>query len=58
MSSNIHELFLQLVRLGVGRTERSDVADNVDWAALKALADSQGLNAVVLDGLDFLSTNT
>lgn len=68
---NNSEIFLSLVRLGIGHTDKSgfkfdfplsgrrpSVQDSgsksVDWVALKALADSQGLTAVLLDGLDAL----
>ena len=57
MTTNIHESFLRLVRLGIGHTESTEITDNVDWVALKALADNQGLNAVVLDGIDRLQLN-
>ena len=56
--TNIHELFLRLVRLGIGRTDKSGFKfqdsgfKSVDWVALKALADRQGLTALVLDGLN------
>lgn len=68
MNSDIHELFLQLVRVGIEHTgksvskffdERSDIVErqnsglkSVDWVRLKALADAQGLSAIVLDGLN------
>ena len=48
------ETFLRLVRLGIGHTDTTDITDNVDWVQLKALADAQGLSAVVLDGLNGL----
>lgn len=59
MSSALKELFLKLVRLGIGFT---DFIDNIefsrlsaeDWELVKALADQQGLTSVVLDGLDRL----
>ena len=61
MDTNIQELFLQLVRLGIGHADRagfkSQVLGSIDWAALKALAERQGLSAVVLDGIDKLNTN-
>lgn len=50
------ELFLSLVRLGVGTVNGSRLmvlgSGSVDWSALKALAERQGLSAVVLDGID------
>lgn len=52
--SESHALFLQLIRLGIGR-EESIHLNEMDWVALKALATEQGLLAVVLDGLDRLN---
>jgi len=58
MSTDIHELFLSLVRLGIGHIDKSGFKfqhsgfKSVDWVALKALADAQGLTAIVLDGLN------
>lgn len=50
---NTHELFLQLVRIGIGHAESTDLTIKVDdWIQIKALAEKQGLTAVVLDGLD------
>lgn len=57
MNTDLHESFLQLIRSGIGHTETTEITNNVDWAQLKALADKQGLSAVVLDGLDKLNTN-
>lgn len=54
METDIHKLFLQLVRQGIGHADVTDIADNVDWVALKALAARQGLKAVVLDGLNMV----
>ena len=57
MDTNIHELFLQLVRLGIGTSKDAKISKDVDWAQLKALADAQGLSAVVLEGLNTYGTN-
>lgn len=54
LSSKLKDTFLQLVRLGIGTSKNANISDDVDWAALKALADRQGLSAVVLDGLNRL----
>ena len=56
--TNTYEIFLKLVRLGIGRTDSTDFTDKVDWVRLKALADAQGLSAVVLDGLNSLPLNS
>lgn len=53
----LQESFLQLVRLGIGTSKDTAISKDIDWAGLKALADEQGLSAVVLDGLDSLNTN-
>ena len=54
--TELQEIFLQLVRLGIGtgtaQGERVTVNSSIDWQALKVLADEQGLSAVVLDGLN------
>jgi len=53
----IHSAFLQLVRLGIGTWDVNDSrlsvpdSDSDEWEKLKALADKQGLTAVVMDGL-------
>lgn len=57
MSADSHDLFLQFVRLGVGTSKDIDVPNNIDWTAIKAHADEQGLTAVVLDGINRLSSS-
>lgn len=57
MSTELHELFLHLVRLGIGHTATTEITGKVDWVALKALAERQGLSAVVLDALNTDGTN-
>ena len=53
----VHSTFLQLVRLGIGTWADNDSrlsvpdSDSDEWEKLKALADKQGLTAVVMDGL-------
>lgn len=54
---NLHESFLQLVRLGIGTSKCAKIPKDVDWYALKDLADKQGLSAVVLDALNTDGTN-
>lgn len=55
-SSETIEVFLRLVRMGIGNdfSRRTVIPDNVDWGELKALADAQGLTAIVLDGLNMV----
>ena len=45
--------FLSLLRLGTNHSVSSSLVD-VDWKALRNLADEQGLGAVVLDGIEKL----
>lgn len=45
--------FLSLVSLGIGHYSVA-LPQNVDWNELKALAERQGLSAVVLDGIEKL----
>ncbi|MBR1378988.1 MAG: nucleotidyltransferase family protein [Bacteroidaceae bacterium] len=52
MVTNLQEYFLQLVRLGIGTSNDVKIPKDIDWVALKALAERQGLTAVVLDGID------
>lgn len=54
------EAFLALVRLGIGHDYLGYLKD-IDWPAVKALADQHGLSAIVLDGIDkcqIKNTNT
>lgn len=59
MITDLHESFLQLVRLGVGTETvssfKNPVPSAINWAQLKVLADEQGLLAIVLDGIDKLN---
>ena len=48
----LKQTFLSLVRLGIGH--RSALFDVDDWEAIKALADKQGLTAIVADGIEKL----
>lgn len=54
MISELHDSFLQLVRLGIGTSKGVSVPKDLDWPQLKKLADNQGLSAVLLDGIDKL----
>lgn len=53
ISSKTCDAFLALVRLGIGH-ESYALPKEIDWTAIKALADVHGLSAVVLDGLNRL----
>ena len=57
MSSIVTEVFLKLVRLGVGNNNYKDFTrtENISeeqWEEVKSLAERQGLLAVVTDGLE------
>ena len=45
---------MALVRQGIGHESRV-LSQEIDWTAIKALADTHGLSAVVLDGLNEVS---
>lgn len=51
------KVFLQLVRLGIGKTNNVSLPDVVNWKEIKALADKQGLSAVLVDGIERLPDN-
>ncbi len=48
----LRNLFLQLVRLGIGISDGVSCLFDVDLNALMSLASQHGLSAIVLDGLD------
>lgn len=45
------ESFLQIVRLGIGHSADC-ISGEIDWANIQAIAEQQGLYAVVLDGVE------
>lgn len=45
--------FLSIVRLGIGHSVDT-ISDTVDWKIIKDLAEKQGLDAIVLDGIEKL----
>lgn len=47
------DIFLSLVRSGIGH-DTEPIPNQVNWSEIKALADRQGLSAVVLDGIERL----
>ena len=51
ISSKTFDAFLALARLGIGH-ESYVLSKEIDWTAVKALADVHGLSAIVLDGID------
>lgn len=56
ISGALKQAFLTLVRLGIGHRALF-LPDGVNWVDLQALADEQGLSAVVLDGIDKLPSD-
>lgn len=53
MAPELKQTFLSLVRQGIGNG--SAFPEVVDWQAVKALADKQGLAAIIVDGIEKLS---
>lgn len=51
---NNSEIFLSLVRFGLGNTNKVQISQNVDWEALETLAVEQGLSAILVDGIERL----
>lgn len=58
MATNLQKAFLSLVRLGIGAETVSSFkfqgSSSIDWEALQALANEQGLSAVLIDGIEKL----
>ena len=57
MTTNYHELFLQLVRLGLGCADYNldlNLNGGASWQALESIANEQGLLGVMLDGVEKL----
>lgn len=57
LNLKVNRSFLSLLRLGIGNSSPQDVSlsKEFDWEAVRALADKQGLSAVILDGIGRLS---
>lgn len=53
MDKNLQDTFLNLVRLGIGHSTTNPIKA-VDWSALQALAEKQGLVAIIVDGIEKL----
>ncbi len=50
---NTTDAFLALIRIGIGQCS-STITENIDWFAIKTIADEHGLSAIVLDSMDQL----
>ena len=59
LSLKVNRSFLSLLRLGIGNSSPQNVSlpKDFEWEAVKALADKQGLSAVILDGIEHLTGN-
>lgn len=51
------EVFLALIRLGIGH-QSSFINQPIEWTEIKALAEQQGLSAIVVDGIELLPEST
>ena len=54
---SVSETLLTLIRLGIGNQSEALIGP-VDWVSIKAIAEKQGLTAIVLDGIEKLPNNT
>lgn len=57
MSVELKDIFLQLVRLGIGTSKSAKIPKDIDWIRLREIADEQGLSAIILDALNMDDTN-
>lgn len=48
------DVFLSLVRIGIGHPLSPVCLDKIDWAQIEVLANQQGLSAIILDGVEQL----
>ena len=51
------EVFLQLVRLGIGTITKASIPETLKWNELQTLAERQGLLAIMVDGIEHLPNN-
>lgn len=54
MNSDTIEHFLRLIRLGIGTDASYYISGSIDWVAVDALAQEQGLSAILIDAVDLL----
>lgn len=45
------EVFLQLIRLGIGTSKDAKISKDIDWESVETLAERQGMLGVVYDGI-------
>ena len=48
------EVFLQLVRLGIGTFSNITISKDINWYELRSLSERQGLSAIIIDGVEKL----
>lgn len=56
MNSGLQESFIKIIRLGIGHHTEA-LCRPVDWKEMQALAERQGLAAVLVDGIEQLPDN-
>ena len=56
MISSLQESFICIIKLGIGHHAEA-LSGPVDWTEIQALAERQGLAAVLVDGIEFLPDN-
>lgn len=54
MKTDLHDSFIRLIRLGTEALKDVDSRNDINWPQIKTLAEEQGLNAIVLDGIESL----
>lgn len=50
----VHDVFLSLVRLGIGKSEQVLLSESVNWKEVGGLAERQGLSAIIVDSIDHM----
>lgn len=59
MNLNINkETFLSLVRYGIGKASDIRTLKETDWRLIQIIAEQQGLSAIVLDGIDRITSHS
>lgn len=54
MTKKAVDVFLQIVKIGIGTSTRASMLEHIDWNAIEALAEQQGLLAIMVDGVEQL----
>lgn len=54
MMKVIEDTFLHIVRLGIGTADRVTFPEKINWSEIEALAEKQGLSAIIVDGIEKL----